>query len=69
MCQKRLKVQKVQKVDFGPGHLGPVKSSEQEKNNKTREIRVNIPKNDISLTVCRLDVSQLEVSKSQFWVL
>ena len=42
---------KVKKVDFGPGHLGPMKLSNQETSVRTREIRVELPRYDMSLTV------------------
>ena len=57
---------KVQKVDFGPGNLGPMKSSDSEKNVKTKEIRVTLPRNDSSLSLRSMEVCQIDVTESHF---
>ena len=57
---------KVQKVDFGPGHIGPMKLSKNVTSVRTRKIRVKLPRNDIGLRVRTYKVSQLEVTESQF---
>ena len=53
---------KVQKVDFGPGHIGPMKLLNWLTSVRTRGIRVEFPRNDMSLTVRTLESGQLDVT-------
>ena len=60
------KSQKVQKCDFGSGHIMLMKLLNYEMNIKTREISVDLPRNDNSLSLRSLEFGQLEVLKSHF---
>ena len=44
-------IPKVKKVDFGPGHIGPMIYANQVTSVRTRGIKVDLPRNDISLIV------------------
>ena len=54
------------KCDIGPGHIRQMKLSNKDKNVKTRAIRVELPRNDISSSLWSLEVGHITVTRSHY---